>query len=470
MSIPHPVTRRLVLRCLASPSTSAPSRIAAAATAAPSTCRSFHNSVPLAARRRPRFKSVRADEMGLTSPEKIDEFAKENFPEYSPEEKEILKQRYTPEQIAALEAGEASINPHDLTIQGRLRVDQYRMPYIEDFSTIQPIIDRRPKNKPPPDPNATFMTEEEFTEDLMEWARKYFPEHGKGAKTLKDFVWEEYKDVPEEEWPHQARKKADKAYLAYLENSGNEINLETVTPSDVDVLDYMTKRSTLKGKTGSSGNSALAPALPNAVPGVAGLYKTVADPADEGLDDEGVYKDIKRITNLSVREVMSIKTKLIVRRHISNQTRLGKIGRMQFFYVAGNGDGWLGIGSAKSTEPSVAQLKAKMLAIKNMRPIPRYEDRTTFGNVEAKISGTVVKLSARPPGFGLRVPSRIFEMCRMAGIKDLACKIPRSRNPMNTINAAYMALLNQPNPEDIAIGRGKKMVDVRKVYYGGAVH
>lgn len=73
-------------------------------------------------------------------------------------------------------------------------------------------------------------------------------------------------------------------------------------------------------------------------------------------------------------------------------------------------------------------------------------------------------------GFGLRVPERIFEMCRMAGIKDLACKIPRSRNPMNTIMAAYQALVNQPNPEEIAVGRGKKLVDVRRVYYGGAVH
>lgn len=345
--------------------------------------------------------------MGLTSPEKIDQWSKENFPEYSPEEKEILRQRYTPEQVAALEAGEASINPHDLTIQGRLRIDQYRMPYIEDFSNIQPIIDRRPKTRPPPDPNAKFMTEEEFTEDLLEWAQKFFPEHGKGAKTLRDFVWEEYKDRPEEEWPAQARKKADKAYHEYLENSGNEINLDTMTPSDVDVLDYISNRSMLKGKTGSSGNSALAPALPNAVPGVAGLYKTVVDPADEGLDDEGQYKDIKKITNLSVREIMTIKTKLIVRRWVSNQTRLGKIGRTQLFYVAGNGDGWLGIGSAKSTEPSIAHLKAKMLAIKNMRPIPRYENRTTFGNVEAKISGTIVKLSARPPGTSIPFASLI---------------------------------------------------------------
>ncbi len=68
------------------------------------------------------------------------------------------------------------------------------------------------------------------------------------------------------------------------------------------------------------------------------------------------------------------------------------------------------------------------------------------------------------------MPDRIFEMCRMAGIEDLACKIPRSRNKMNVLYATYEALLNQKNPEDIARGRGKKLVDVRKVYYGGAVH
>lgn len=73
-------------------------------------------------------------------------------------------------------------------------------------------------------------------------------------------------------------------------------------------------------------------------------------------------------------------------------------------------------------------------------------------------------------GFGLRVPERIFEMCRLVGIRDIAAKIPRSRNPMNTVMATYQALMNQKNPEDIAIGRGKKLVDVRKVYYGGAVN
>lgn len=58
-------------------------------------------------------------------------------------------------------------------------------------------------------------------------------------------------------------------------------------------------------------------------------------------------------------------------------------------------------------------------------------------------------------------------MCRAAGIHDLAARVGRSRNPMNTVKAAYQALMSQRNPDDIARARGKKLVDVRKVYYSG---
>jgi small subunit ribosomal protein S5 len=70
-------------------------------------------------------------------------------------------------------------------------------------------------------------------------------------------------------------------------------------------------------------------------------------------------------------------------------------------------------------------------------------------------------------GFGLRCQHNIFEMARCAGIQDLAARVPRGRNKMNTIKATYQALLNQRLPDEIARGRGKKLVDVRKVYYGG---
>ena len=41
---------------------------------------------------------------------------------------------------------------------------------------------------------------------------------------------------------------------------------------------------------------------------------------------------------------------------------------------------------------------------------------------------------------------------------------------MNVVKAAYEALMSQRLPEDVARARGRKLVDVRKVYYEGQVY
>ncbi len=87
--------------------------------------------------------------MGLMSQKDMETFAKDKFPEYTKEEKDMLQKVYSPEQIEALEAGEVAIDPNDLTIQGRLRRDRLQAPYIDDFRDIQPIVDKRPRNKTP---------------------------------------------------------------------------------------------------------------------------------------------------------------------------------------------------------------------------------------------------------------------------------------------------------------------------------
>jgi small subunit ribosomal protein S5 len=444
---------------------------------------------------------VRAADMGLMTDKQVDDFTKQKFPQYTQEELDILRTKYSPAQIAALEAGEAAIDPRDLTVQGRLRDDPYTLPYIDDFAETQPVIDKRARNKEAPDPLARFMNMDEFTEDLVRWADKFQVGEVTGKlKTLVDFVPEEWKKKPEGNWPGEVREEAHKAFQQYLadevsrQQSGKDADDVGSGPTDADILQYILERSAMTDNNRTT-DSSLAHGLPSKVPGVSGLYKNAIDPADMGMDDTGVYQDLKRRTGMSVAEILRLQTKKLVHRYVANQTRLGKVRKSSVMFIVGNGDGWLGIGEAKSTEPMIATLKARLLAIRNMQPIRRYENRTIYGTVEAKVSGTVVRMSARPPGtprsqqyslpstsrtnfdaddchigFGLRVSHRIFEMCRAAGITDLAASIPRSRNPMNSVKAAYKALLTQPDPEEIAMGRGKKLVDVRKVYYGGAVY
>jgi small subunit ribosomal protein S5 len=353
---------------------------------------------------------VRAADMGLMTDKQVDDFTKQKFPQYTQEELDILRTKYSPAQIAALEAGEAAIDPRDLTVQGRLRDDPYTLPYIDDFAETQPVIDKRARNKEAPDPLARFMNMDEFTEDLVRWADKFQVGEVTGKlKTLVDFVPEEWKKKPEGNWPGEVREEAHKAFQQYLadevsrQQSGKDADDVGGGPTDADILQYILERSAMTDNNRTT-DSSLAHGLPSKVPGVSGLYKNAIDPADMGMDDTGVYQDLKRRTGMSVSEILRLQTKKLVHRYVANQTRLGKVRKSSVMFIVGNGDGWLGIGEAKSTEPMIATLKARLLAIRNMQPIRRYENRTIYGTVEAKVSGTVVRMSARPPGMPCSPP------------------------------------------------------------------
>ena len=101
---------------------------------------------------------------------------------------------------------------------------------------------------------------------------------------------------------------------------------------------------------------------------------------------------------MSVRDILSLFTKPLVSRFVVNQTRLGKVRSASVMVIAGNGNGRLGLGMAKSADFGTASMAARALAIRNMKPIRRYENRTIYGTVKVKISGTIVELRARPPG------------------------------------------------------------------------
>ncbi|KAK7977521.1 37S ribosomal protein S5 [Apiospora saccharicola] len=441
-------------RCLLS------KRFAAALKPAAPTCNAaFHSSARVEARKKQRFQSIRAEEMGLTSPEKVQKYTEDNFQPYTPEEIEVLKKHYSPEQMEALEAGEAAIDPKDLTIQGRLRRDPYQIPYLDDFSRLAPVVDKRPKKHIAPDfTKIRWLSENEFINDIQKFAKEV------DAPQAKTWMEGKLNDPTLSE----EQKEWVKGQLAKITAQADRAKSLDGKHGDAEGLDLLFERSMLNDDNAPSDTS-LAPSLGKDIPGISGIYQNPIDPEDQGLDDEGIYQDLKRRTGLSVREMMDLTVKILVVRMVHNQTRLGKIRSVWVMAIAGNGNGRLGIGEAKSVENGAAVQKAKLLAIRNMKPVPRYEERTIFGSVTAKFGGTIVKLDARPPGFGLRVSARFFEMFRACGIHDIAAKMPRSRRPMNAVKACFEALTNQKDPNEIAIGRGKKLVDVRKVYFGGNV-
>jgi hypothetical protein len=107
-------------------------------------------------------------------------------------------------------------------------------------------------------------------------------------------------------------------------------------------------------------------------------------------------------TGISVDDLRRFRTKNLVFHRVVNQTRKGKIQSLYALCVAGNENGLLGIGEGKAFEPEDALLKARLAALRNVAPIIRYEKRTIYGELDAKVGGCTVKLMSRPPGKFIR--------------------------------------------------------------------
>ncbi|ANB15696.1 mitochondrial 37S ribosomal protein MRPS5 [Sugiyamaella lignohabitans] len=176
---------------------------------------------------------------------------------------------------------------------------------------------------------------------------------------------------------------------------------------------------------------------------------------------------LEQLTGLSVEFLKTLTAKPLIRKRVVNMTRKGKQPSFYALAVVGNRDGLVGLGEGRdSSQPSLAIARAHWNAIKNLRHIPRFEDRTIFGNIDHKSGAVVLNLRASTPGSGLRVNHIIYEICKAAGIKDLVGNVYRSRNPMNVAKAAVEALSEkQVSIDEIAASRGKKIVDVTNTYY-----
>ncbi|TQV97985.1 37S ribosomal protein S5 [Cordyceps javanica] len=514
MSVVRPA-RSALSRCVVAPASAASSSVAA------TPCRQLHSSAARA-KRQPRFRNVKAEQMGLTEPAAMARYKKEYMPEYSEEQLERLRGRYTREQVEAIRAGEAAVDADDMLIQGRIRDDPYRPTYVEDYTKLDPRFDLLPADDGDGKPREhKWLGEQDwmdqFSARLSDLADRKTDAQltramARALRRVKDAQGVDMIDLTEEELAElETNPEALQKYLvedgaaddaAAASNKGGEGEGEGEDPSallteaqvqkldeaieaewkrelEALVADDRTAAAEVSPTSiemiegGPAGleraETASAPEL-GKIPGVAGRYNRAADPEDAGQDELGEYREIKRVTGLALADIKSLYCKILVTRSVSNQTRMGKIRSSSIVAIAGNGAGRLGLGMAKSTDVNTAVVTAQMLAIRNMKAVRRYENRTIYGDSTAKVGATVVELFNRPPGFGLRVPHRLFEMCRAVGLHDLAARMPRAKNPMNSVFATYKALMNQADPEEIARGRGKKLADARKVYYGGSVH
>lgn len=181
-----------------------------------------------------------------------------------------------------------------------------------------------------------------------------------------------------------------------------------------------------------------------------------------GIDVDGLAK----LTGFSTQYIKKLKAKTLVAKMTSNQTRKGKIPSFYALVIVGDGNGMVGIGEGKDKRGvSFAMSKARWNAIKELQHIPRYEDRTILGDIDYRYHGVKLFLRSAPRGFGLRVNHYIYDICQLIGIKDLSGKVYKSRNGMNIAKGLIEALSKTKSLEEIALARGKKVLDLRKTYY-----
>lgn len=179
-----------------------------------------------------------------------------------------------------------------------------------------------------------------------------------------------------------------------------------------------------------------------------------------------IAEELSKLTGLDQNYISRLYVRPVVMKRVSCQTSKGKIPNFYALTVVGDKNGMVGLGEGKSRDGMrTALIKAHWNAVKNLAPVQRYEERTILGNIEHKFHAVRLFMKSAPAGFGLRVNSNIFEVCQAAGIKDLSGKVYKSRNSMNVIKGFVDALTKQRSLEDLAGGRGKKLVDLRKVYY-----
>lgn len=326
--------------------------------------------------------------MGLVEA-RVDQLASGLRP-YTPREKQLLALKYTPEQIEAIEEGEKAIDPRDIVKQGRPRQDYMRLKYRDDLSKISPLIDH-PVRAPDQDidPEIRTRTDDEMIEAFARWHDNTY---------TRDAEW----DAREASGNTVPQELVDRLQAKINNpNTTPEERREAVSELDeIDTgIDPMAGFERMAGDpntflhspkgTLDTQQDQTAPEIP--------LMKTPGLQFGNEEVDPRMDRLLKQ-TGLTDEDVRKIRVKNLVYHRVVNQTRMGKIQSLYFLTIAGNQNGMLGVGEGKAAEDEDGRRQAMMAAIRNMKPIPRYEERTIFGEVEAKVGASIVKLSARPPG------------------------------------------------------------------------
>ena len=256
-----------------------------------------------------------------------------------------------------------------LESQTGMRTDPWKMKYYDELTKIDPVVDN-PVRAPMTniDDNSRIKTDEEMEDDFVKFINE-IPEP-KHENDFDESLWEKFdKDLRMTVGREEAERNPPTALAPDLPKVA-----EPKPPP---------KKDRKGGQEQKRDNKVVSPAL----------------------------MQLMQMTGYNEQEIAKLRVKTVISHRVVNQTRLGKIQKMYMLSVAGNGQGLIGVGEGKSAEGSQALLQSQYRAIRNMAPILRYENRTIYGDLSAKVSATELELFARPPGM-LSLPS-VLKACEL---------------------------------------------------------
>ncbi len=332
--------------------------------------RCFHASTPVQARkRRPHYPSIKAEDLKL-----LNEAAEIEYPKFDTSEAALLEKKYTPGQIAAIKAAESAIDARDVLIQGQRRTDPWRLNYEDDLTEVDPVTDNSNKltiKDIPGDKKTVRFTDDVERDEAI-------------ARIATENMAKLYPDgVPEGELNEEEQMKLQSSIEAAMVQASLDPRASFTSKNPAAIEALVDPRHNL-----------VLPDLPRLQSRIAKEQRRLST----DTEDDFAEKRVLQYIGWEKAKLRGLRVKTLVTKFVTNQTRMGKIQSMYFLTIAGNQDGLLGIGEGKSVEPDDGRKKSVLSAIRNMRPVPRYENRTTFGDLEKKVGATKVQLYARPPG------------------------------------------------------------------------
>lgn len=158
-------------------------------------------------------------------------------------------------------------------------------------------------------------------------------------------------------------------------------------------------------------------------------------------------------------QVSEFKERLVAVNRVSKTVKGGRNMRFSALVVVGDGNGSVGIGMAKAAEVPEAIRKAEGLARRTMIKIPRSEFSIPH-EVEGVFGKSKVLMRPAPEGTGVIAGGSVRAVVELAGIKNITTKSYGSRNPVNSVKAAFAGLKSMRSPEHVAALRGKTVEEI----------